>query len=72
MSAIEMAIEKVKQLDEVRARQLLNWLQREECPVATARQPAGAMAMLGFARRFRPGSRATSEWLDELCAGERE
>ncbi|HEY3855961.1 MAG TPA: hypothetical protein VGO67_16345 [Verrucomicrobiae bacterium] len=72
MSAIEMAIEKVKQLDEVRARQLLNWLHREESPSATIRQPAGAMAMLGFARRFRSASRATTEWLDELRAGERE
>ena len=67
-----MAIEKVKQLDEVRARQLLNWLQREECPAATTRQPAGAIAMLGFARRFRPASRPTSEWMNELRSGERE
>jgi len=72
MSAIEMAIEKVKQLDEVRARQLLNWLQREELPVTTTRQPAGAMAMLGFARRFRPASRPSSEWMNELRSGERE
>jgi len=30
MSAIEMVIEKVKQLDEAHARQLLAWLQRQE------------------------------------------
>ena len=67
-----MAIEKVKQLDEARARQLLTWLQRWERAAAPQRQPAGAMAMLGFARRFRPERRTTAEWMDELRAGERE
>ena len=52
MGAIEMVIEKVKRLDEAHARQLLAWLQGQERAAAPARQPAGAMAMLGFARRF--------------------
>ena len=69
MSAIEMVIQKVKQLDEAHARQLLTWLQGQECAAAPARQPAGAMAMLGFARRFRPERRTTAEWMDELRAG---
>ena len=49
MSAIELAIEWVKRLDEARARQLLEWLQAHEEaePVATA--PPGAREMLGFA-----------------------
>jgi len=72
MSAIEMAIEKVKHLDEARARQLLTWLQRLEHAATPNRQPAGAMAMLGFARRLRPERRTTAEWMDELRAGERE
>jgi hypothetical protein len=72
MSAVEMAIEKVKQLDEANARQLLAWLQGLRLTEAPARQPAGAMAMLGFARRFRPQPRATTEWMAELRAGERE
>ena len=72
MSAIEMVIQKVKQLDEAHARQLLTWLQGQERAAASARQPAGAMAMLGFARRFRPERRTTAEWMDELRAGERE
>ena len=72
MSAIEMAIEKVKQLDEAHARQLLTWLQGQERVSAPTRQPAGAMAMLGFARRFRSERRTTAEWMDELRAGERE
>ena len=67
-----MVIQKVKQLDEAHARQLLTWLQGQECAAAPARQPAGAMAMLGFARRFRPERRTTAEWMDELRAGERE
>ena len=72
MSAIEMAIEKVKQLDEAHARRLLTWLQRQERAAAQPRQQAGAMAMHGFARRFRPAARATADWMDEIRAGERE
>ena len=34
--------------------------------------PTGAMAMLGFARRFRPESRSTAEWMADLREGERE
>jgi hypothetical protein len=72
MSAIEMVIEKVKELDEAHARQLLTWLQGQERATAPARQPAGALAMLGFARRFRPEARTTADWMDELRAGEHE
>jgi len=72
MSAIEMVIEKVKQLDEAHARQLLTWLQGQEGAAAPARQPAGARAMLGFARRFRPAPRTTADWMEELRAGEHE
>ena len=72
MSAIEMIIEKVKQLDEAHARQLLTWLQGQERTGVPPRQPAGAMAMLGFARRFRTVGGTTTEWMAELRAGERE
>ncbi len=72
MSAIEKAIEKVKRLDEARARQLLTWLKTLEPAAAPDRKPAGAMAMLGFARRFCPERRTTAEWMEELRAGERE
>jgi hypothetical protein len=47
-------------------------MQGQERAAAPARQPAGAMAMLGFARRFRPEPRTTADWMDELRAGERE
>ena len=40
-----MVIEKVKHLDEARARQLLTWLQGHEGAAVPARQPAGALAM---------------------------
>jgi hypothetical protein len=72
VSAIEMVIQKVKQLDEAHARQLLTWLQGQERAAAPARQPAGALAMLGFARRFRPEPRTTADWMEELRAGELE
>ena len=67
-----MAIEKIKHLDEGRARQLLTWLEQLECTATAHRKPAGAMAMLGFARRFRPEGRATAEWMDELRGGEHD
>lgn len=67
-----MVIEKVKQLDEAHARHLLAWLQGQESTAVPVSQPLGAMAMLGFARRFRPQLRTTAEWMAELRAGERE
>ncbi len=33
-------------------------------------RPAGARAMRGFARRFRPTPRRTSDWMKELREGE--
>jgi bifunctional DNA-binding transcriptional regulator/antitoxin component of YhaV-PrlF toxin-antitoxin module len=33
-------------------------------------RPAGAQAMRGFARRFRPQPRRTSDWMAELREGE--
>ena len=72
MSAQEMVLEKVKHLDEQHARQLLNWLQGQENAPTRTRQPAGAMAMLGFARKFRMTTRPTADWMNELRTGERE
>ena len=72
MSAIEMVIEKVKRLDEQHARQLLNLLQAQESVPTSVRQPTGAMAMLGYARKFRAATRVTTDWMNYLRAGERE
>ena len=72
MSLVEIAVEKVRQLDNEHARRLLAWLETQQS--AEARQPAplGAMAMLGFARAFHPQPRTTDEWMTELRSGERD
>lgn len=72
MSAIELAIEKVKRLDEGHARQLLAWLQAQEPLAPTPAAPLGARALLGFARRFRAEARPTAGWMAELREGERD
>jgi hypothetical protein len=72
MSAVELAIEKVKRLDEAHARQLLDWLQTRETATPARCAPLGASAMMGFARRFRADSRSTSDWMHELREGERD
>ena len=72
MSAVELALEKVKRLDEAGARQLLAWLQGREPVARTQAAPPGARAMLGFARRFRSQGRSTADWMNELRDGERD
>ncbi|MBM3833052.1 MAG: hypothetical protein FJ403_07225 [Verrucomicrobia bacterium] len=72
MSAVEIALEKVRQLDEAHARRLLDWLEGQDQAETRHREPRGAMAMLGFARRFRSQPRTTADWMDELRAGECE
>jgi hypothetical protein len=70
MTATEQALEKVKQLSEEQARELLRWLgdvERTRCPQVA---PVGAAAMLGNARRFYPEPRTTAQWLHELREGE--
>ena len=71
MSAVELAIEKVKHLDEPHAQQLLAWLQAHEEAAPAQALPRGARAMLGFARRLRSQARSTADWLSELREGER-
>lgn len=72
MSAVETAVEKVRHLDEMHARQLLAWLESHAAPQTPPPAPQGAMAMLGFARRVRPQPRTTDEWIAELRAGEHD
>ena len=66
MSVVEMVIEKVKRLDEADARRVLTWLEEMQRATAPPPQAPSAMAMLGFARRFRPQPRTTAEWMSEL------
>lgn len=72
MTAVELALEKVKRLDEVHARHLLHWLQGQELAVRTQPTSASARTMLGFARRFRNQARSTADWMSELRDGERD
>jgi hypothetical protein len=72
MSAVEMAMEKVRHLDDAHARQLLAWLEAQERRDTRQPAPLGAMAMLGFARRFHPQPRTTGEWMAELRVGEHD
>jgi len=72
MSAVEMAIEKLRCLDEAHARQVLEWLQAQEQAAPAGVAPAGARAMLGFARRFHSQARSTADWMSELREGEQD
>ena len=66
MSAVELAIQKVKNLDEEHALKLIEWLGTLERTSGEVKPPLGARAMLGFARRFRAESRTTAVWMAEL------
>ena len=72
MSAIELALEKVRHMDEGHARKLLAWLEAQEPLKPAPAAPVGARALLGFARRFRPEARSTAGWMAELREGERD
>ena len=70
MSAIELALKKVKNLTESEAKELLTWLshfeQDERKPGAIASPRNGR----GFARRYRAQGRSTDDWMKELREGE--
>jgi hypothetical protein len=70
MSTVEMAVERVRQLDDEHARRLLAWLETQEKAEPSWPAPLGAMAMLGCARNFHPRPRTTNEWMAELRGGE--
>lgn len=70
MSAVEIAVERVKTLPEEKAQLLLTWLDHLEAfhdPNTSQRR--GARAALGFAHRFHP-PQTTSDWMKELREGE--
>lgn len=70
MSAVEIAVQRVKTLPEDKARLLLTWLDNlETTNEPNAGQRKGARAALGFAHRFHP-PQAISDWLKELREGE--
>ena len=71
MSAVELAIEKIKSLPEAKVRVLLDWLAQWEQPRKPAVTARGAAAARGFARRLQPQSLTTDEWMKILRQGER-
>jgi hypothetical protein len=70
MSAIELAIEKIKALPEVKAKALLDWLAQWEQPRKPVASVHGAAAVRGFARRFQAQPLTTDEWMKILREGE--
>ncbi len=70
MNAVELALQKVKKLDEEHALRLIEWLRTFDDVTPKVSAPLGARAMLGFARRFRSESRSTADWMAELREGE--
>ena len=70
MTATEQALEKVRHLTEEQARDLLRWLGEVERTTSPPVTPSGAIAMLGYARRFYPEPRTTAQCLHELREGE--
>jgi len=71
MSAVEMAIEKVKALPEAKARALLDWLSELDRPNQPASVAKGVMAARGFALKFHAQPLTTDEWMKILREGEK-
>jgi hypothetical protein len=69
MSAVEMAIEKVKALPEAKAKVLLDWLAELDRPNHPA-SAKGIMAVRGVARKFHAQPLTTNEWMKILREGE--
>lgn len=69
MSAVELAIEKVKSLPEAKAKALLDWLATfDQQHPKTANK--GVASARGFARQFHPQPMTTNEWMKILREGE--
>lgn len=71
MSAVELAIEKIKSLPEAKAKALLDWLAEFEQTHKPAPASKGALSVRGFARRFHPQPLTTNEWMKILREGEK-
>jgi len=70
MSAVELAIEKIKALPEAKAKALLDWLAQWEQPRKSVVTAQGVASVRGFARRFQPQPLTTDEWMKILREGE--
>jgi hypothetical protein len=70
MSAVELALEKVKELSESDAQELLAWLLQLQDADKRSGKSASAKTAQGFARRYRNQPRSTEEWMKELREAE--
>ena len=71
MSAVELALEKVKELSENEAQELLVWLGHFQDDDKKSSTAASVKSARGFARRYRNQARSTADWMKELREGER-
>ena len=71
MSAVELAIEKIKTLPEAKAKALLDWLAQWDLPRKPVRAAKGAASVRGFALPFQAQRLSADEWLKILREGEK-
>ena len=69
MSAVELAIEKIKALPEARAKVLLDWLAEWDAPRKPVSAAKGAASVRGFALPFQKQRLSADEWLKILREG---
>jgi hypothetical protein len=72
MSAIDLALQRVADIDEQLASRLLVWLDIQQAcvPTPTKEPPSGAHAMTGFAVKGGRAPRTTADWMKELREGD--
>ena len=70
MSAVELAIEKIKALPEAKAKALLDWLAEGDAPRKSVRAATGAASVRGFALPFQTQRLGADAWLKILREGE--
>ena len=70
MSAVELAVEKVKALPEAKAKVLLDWLAEFEQPRKSNGLAKSVASVRGFARKFHAQPMTTDEWMKILREGE--
>ena len=70
MSAVELAIAKIKTLPEAKAKAVLDWLATNERPRKFPAAAQGAVAVRGFALPFQTQRLGADAWLKILREGE--
>jgi hypothetical protein len=72
MSPIDLALQRVANIDEQLAAKLLIWLDDQQAPnpTPTKEHPKVARAMIGFALVDGRAPRTTADWMKELREGE--